>query len=92
MKSNIHQINTISSTPPGACPLGEHNNHDVLYILDVILVHMLYVILMHILDVICMHIFDVLLLLLATAVIALLFSELNRDDNGAEAQVCLRYP
>ena len=83
--SNIYKINTRFSSPQGACPLGERKNHVfILYILDVILMHILDVILMHILDVLIrMHILDVLLLLLATTVIAPLFWELHRCNNGA---------
>ena len=76
--------------PPGGLPLGERKNHVfVLDILDVVLVHIVNVMLMHILDVLIrMHILHVLLLLLATTVIASLLWELQRRNNGAQAQVC----
>ena len=69
----------------GASPLGEGKCYIYfVYILDVILMHILDVILMHILYVLIrMHILDVLLLLLATTVIAPLFWELHRCNNGA---------
>ena len=67
--SNIYKTNTNISPPPWACPLGKHKNHVfILFIVDVILMHILAGILMHILDVLIrMHISDVMLLLQGTA-------------------------
>ena len=96
--SNIYTINTTCSSPQGACPLGERQNHVFIlyiyiYISDVILMHISDGLLMHISDVLIrMHILDILLLLLlATTVIALLFWELHRCNNGRQAQVRIIY-